>query len=179
MFCDGCGAAVQPGQAYCSGCGKQIVGVIRAMQMTRGRVAEHVQLLGILWLAISAINAVGGVVLYIVANTIFAPGRGGEGQAFLHPLLSHPWDIRPGKIGSGIYRRLWLDAARRMGPRAGAAIGLHFAVQYSLRYGDRRLHDLGAAARSAQSRNTKRWSHPGRPHSFFFSKKFSGVALEE
>lgn len=88
MFCDGCGAAVEAGQAFCSRCGKQIVGVIHAVQMTRGRVAEHVQLLGILWFAISAINAVGGVVLYILANTVFAPGRGGAGQAFLHPLMT-------------------------------------------------------------------------------------------
>src|ERR1700683_1803683 len=73
MFCDGCGAAVEAGQAFCSRCGKQIVGVIHAVQMTRGRVAEHVQLLGILWFAISAINA---------------RGRGGAGQAFLHPLMT-------------------------------------------------------------------------------------------
>jgi hypothetical protein len=88
MFCDGCGAAVQAGQSFCSRCGKQIVGVIHAMQPIRGKVAQHVQLLGILWLAISAFNVVGGVVLYIVANTLFAPGRGVGAPAFLHPLLT-------------------------------------------------------------------------------------------
>jgi phage shock protein PspC (stress-responsive transcriptional regulator) len=87
MFCDGCGAAVQPDQTFCSRCGKQIVGVIHSMLPVRGRVAGHVQLLGILWLAISAFNSVAGLVLYIVANTIFAPGRTG-GAAFLHPLLT-------------------------------------------------------------------------------------------
>lgn len=92
MFCDGCGTAVQPGQAFCSRCGKQFVGPSGAMQPLRGRVREHVQLLGILWLAISAFNAVGGVVLYIVANTLFAhPHQWGtqEGPpSFLRPLLS-------------------------------------------------------------------------------------------
>ncbi|HEY4904909.1 MAG TPA: zinc ribbon domain-containing protein [Candidatus Sulfotelmatobacter sp.] len=88
MFCDGCGSAVQAGQAFCSRCGKQIVGVIHTMLPVRGRVAEHIHLLGILWLAISAFNAVGGVALYIVANTVFAPGRGVGAPAFLHPLLT-------------------------------------------------------------------------------------------
>jgi hypothetical protein len=89
MFCDGCGTAVQPGQSFCSRCGKQIVGTmgsVAAMPARSTRVQEHVHFVGILWLAISAFNAVGGVALYIVANTIFAPGRG-TGPAFLHPLL--------------------------------------------------------------------------------------------
>ncbi len=88
MFCDGCGAAVEPGQAFCSRCGKQIVGVVHTMQPRHGRVAGHIQLLGILWLALSAFNAVGGVVVFIIANTVFAAGRGGGGQSFLHPLLT-------------------------------------------------------------------------------------------
>ena len=72
MFCDGCGSAVQPGQTFCSRCGKQIIGTTAVMQPRRGRVQEHVHLLSILWLAVSALHAVGGVVLYIVANTILA-----------------------------------------------------------------------------------------------------------
>jgi hypothetical protein len=87
MFCDGCGSAVQAGQAFCSRCGKQIVGTVTAMLVRPSRVQQHIHLLGILWLAISAFNAVGGVALYVVANTIFASGRFG-GPAFLHPLLT-------------------------------------------------------------------------------------------
>ena len=70
MFCDGCGAAVQPGQAFCSRCGKQIVGPVSAVYAMPGRVQQHVHLLGILWLAMSAFNAVGGLVLLIVSNTL-------------------------------------------------------------------------------------------------------------
>ena len=93
MFCDGCGGAVQPGQAFCSHCGKQIVGSVTALQPRRGRVQEHVHLLGIIWLAISAFNAVGGVVLYILANTLLAHlhEMGAPPEAptgFLRPLLS-------------------------------------------------------------------------------------------
>ena len=92
MFCDGCGAVVQPGQAFCSKCGKQIVGPVSVMQQRPGRVQSHVHLLGILWLAISAFNTIGGVILYVLANTLFAHlGEMGAPEAqtaFLRPLLS-------------------------------------------------------------------------------------------
>jgi phage shock protein PspC (stress-responsive transcriptional regulator) len=92
MFCDGCGAAVQPGQGFCSRCGKQIVGPLTATPPRRSRVQEHIHLLGILWLAISALNAVGGVILYIIANTLLAHlhemGAPEAPTGFLRPLLS-------------------------------------------------------------------------------------------
>jgi hypothetical protein len=72
MFCDGCGTAVQAGQGFCSKCGKQIVGPVAVMQSVPGRVHQHSHLLGILWLAVSAFNAVGGVILVVLANTLFA-----------------------------------------------------------------------------------------------------------
>jgi hypothetical protein len=88
MYCDGCGAPVQAGQAFCNRCGKQFVGPVTARQSSTGRVQRHVHLLGILWLAFSALNAIAGVALYIIANTLFAPGGGTGAPAFLHPLLS-------------------------------------------------------------------------------------------
>src|ERR1700687_3417045 len=93
MFCDGCGATVQPGQAFCSKCGKQIVGPISVMQQPRpGRVQAHVRLLGLFWLAFSAFNTVGAAVLYVVANTFFGHihpmGAPDAPTAFLRPLLS-------------------------------------------------------------------------------------------
>ena len=71
MFCDACGNTVQAGQAFCSKCGKQILGPIAVAGPLPGRVQSHLQLLGILWLAISAFNAVGGLILLVVANTLF------------------------------------------------------------------------------------------------------------
>lgn len=100
MFCDGCGTVVQPGQAFCSRCGKEIVGTVATMPARPGRVREHLHLLGILWFAVSAFNAVGGVVLYVVANTVFAPGRS-PGPAFLHPLLSTIGILVLGKAALG------------------------------------------------------------------------------
>jgi hypothetical protein len=92
MFCDGCGATVEPGQAFCSKCGKQIVGPISFMRPRPGRVQEHFRLLAFLWLALSSFNTIGGVVLYVVANTLLVHTRrpGGESgpPGFLTPLLS-------------------------------------------------------------------------------------------
>ena len=71
MFCDGCGSAVQPGQSFCGRCGKQMLGPVTALQLRPGRVQGHVHLLGILWLALSAFNGVAGLILFVVANTLF------------------------------------------------------------------------------------------------------------
>jgi hypothetical protein len=70
MFCDGCGAAVQTGQAFCSRCGKQIIGPVSLVYPMPGRVKKHIHLLGILWYAISALNAVGGLILLVVSNAL-------------------------------------------------------------------------------------------------------------
>ncbi len=80
MFCDGCGTAVQAGQAFCGKCGKQILGPVIVARPVQGRVQQHVHLLGILWLAISAFNAVAGVVLLILGTTLFPHLRELAGQ---------------------------------------------------------------------------------------------------
>jgi hypothetical protein len=89
MFCDSCGAALQVGQGYCTRCSKQVIGPVVAGS---GRVARHAHLLGILWIAYSALSLIGGVVLMIVSHTIFGPlglpsMRGGP-PMFIRPLLS-------------------------------------------------------------------------------------------
>jgi phage shock protein PspC (stress-responsive transcriptional regulator) len=88
MFCDGCGAAVQSGQAFCSKCGKHIIGPVSLVQARRGRVQEHVRLVGLFWLALSAFNTIGGVILYVIANTLLVHRVESGPPAFLTPLLS-------------------------------------------------------------------------------------------
>ena len=89
MFCDSCGEALQAGQGYCTRCGKQVIGPVTPGS---GRVARHTHLLGILWIAYSAISGIGGVVLMIVARTIFGPlglpSMPGGPPMFIRPLLS-------------------------------------------------------------------------------------------
>ncbi|HEX6805085.1 MAG TPA: zinc ribbon domain-containing protein [Terriglobales bacterium] len=90
MFCDQCGTPLQSGQKFCNRCGKEITGTTFGYPQ-RSRLHEHVRLLAILWFAFSALEAIGGVVLVVIANTIFL--RMGEMGAppetnFLHPLLT-------------------------------------------------------------------------------------------
>src|ERR1700727_399918 len=88
MFCDGCGSAMQAGQGFCSRCGKQIVGPVSFTIPFRGRVQEHLHLVGILWLSLSAFYVIGGMILLLMANTLLAPGGGAEAPFFVRPLLS-------------------------------------------------------------------------------------------
>ncbi len=90
MFCDSCGNALQAGQGFCSRCGKEVTGPRGISYPRPGRVQEHIRLLGILWLALAALEITGAFVLFIVANTIFIRMSSGNPRAseFLHPLLS-------------------------------------------------------------------------------------------
>jgi hypothetical protein len=88
MFCDKCGSAVQADQRFCSRCGKQFAEPPMVGYPRTSRVREHIRLLGILWMAISAFNAVGAVVLYVLANTLFVHLRENGGAVWLHPFLS-------------------------------------------------------------------------------------------
>ena len=64
MFCDGCGARLSEEQRFCPSCGKA-AGPIPLMPV-KGRIAGHVRLVGILWLALSAVHLIPGVVLLAV-----------------------------------------------------------------------------------------------------------------
>ncbi len=94
MFCDQCGGQLQAGDARCGRCGKTVLGLI---ELRRSRVREHVRLVGILWMAYSALHVVAGVALLIVAQVIFGGPNGGfhipngpppEVTIWLRPLLS-------------------------------------------------------------------------------------------
>ncbi len=91
MFCDQCGTQLQTGQQRCVSCGKPVLGPVG---YRRNRVQEHVRLVGILWIAYSALSLVGGIVLYVVAHTLFGNvihipnGPPPELTSWLRPLLT-------------------------------------------------------------------------------------------
>src|ERR1700722_679038 len=91
MFCDQCGAHLETGEPRCGRCGRTVLGPIA---LRRSRVREHVRLVGILWLAYSALHVVIGVVVLVVARTVFAhamhlhPGPPPEVSVWLPPLLT-------------------------------------------------------------------------------------------
>jgi hypothetical protein len=61
MFCERCGTKLADAQSFCPVCGKAMGRV--PLMPTESRIAGHVRLLGILWLAISAVRLIPGVVL--------------------------------------------------------------------------------------------------------------------
>jgi hypothetical protein len=81
MFCNFCGNALYENQTVCSKCNNAIV------RGGASRVEHHLKLLGIFWIADAVLHVIGGCVLLIVANTIFARSSEAEHPAFLHPLL--------------------------------------------------------------------------------------------
>jgi hypothetical protein len=91
MYCDQCGAQLQSGEPRCGRCGKTVLGLV---ELQRSRVREHVRLVGILWMAYSALHAVGGVAVIIVARVIFGHmihipnGPPPEVVVWLRPILS-------------------------------------------------------------------------------------------
>ena len=91
MYCDQCGGLLQHGQLRCVKCGKPVVG---PSEQRQSRVQEHIRLLGILWMAYSSLIVLGGIVLLIVANTLFGRvihlpnGPGPEVTSWLRPFLT-------------------------------------------------------------------------------------------
>ena len=75
MFCDACGTMLVENQRFCASCGKALIGAVPLMPV-RSRLAGHIRMLGILWLAISAFRLIPGLALL----TIF-----GSGSRFLPP----------------------------------------------------------------------------------------------
>ena len=59
MFCDKCGTSLNDTQAYCPSCGKPMRGAPPSPAPAQSRVTGHVRLLGIFWLAYSAIQLMG------------------------------------------------------------------------------------------------------------------------
>ncbi len=58
MFCNHCGAKLDPSRKFCDSCGKEVV--TAPVPLPSSRVARHVQLLAILWLAFSAMRLLRG-----------------------------------------------------------------------------------------------------------------------
>ena len=88
MYCERCGAPLQPDQKFCGNCSMPIVG---AAAYGGGRVGRHLHLLAILWLVYGAFELVGAGIIMLVANTIFGGfmplGPPRPVPLFIHPLL--------------------------------------------------------------------------------------------
>jgi hypothetical protein len=61
MFCDRCGARLSDPASFCPTCGKAVR--LASLMPVQNRIAGHVRLLGILWLALSAFHVIPGLIL--------------------------------------------------------------------------------------------------------------------
>ena len=84
MFCDRCGTALQEFQRFCPKCGKG-VGAVPLMPV-ESRIAGHVRLLGIFWLAISAFRLLPGLALVSIFRYGFPFYTSGV-PGFVHGLM--------------------------------------------------------------------------------------------
>ena len=88
MFCTQCGASVQPGQKFCGSCGTSaappgptVASFVAPAPSSSsgspslGRVARHVRMLGVLWIAFSAIRFFRGGGRLIGARVVGIMGR--------------------------------------------------------------------------------------------------------
>jgi len=74
MFCHMCGGALQPGTQFCPSCGRSVNAV--PLMPAQGRIAGHVRLLGILWLALSAFHLIPGLLLYSIFGNAWSAWAG-------------------------------------------------------------------------------------------------------
>lgn len=65
MYCSVCGHALTPAGAFCPECGKPAG--TRPLAPAEGRIGGHIRLLGILWLTLSAVRIIPGLVLVLLA----------------------------------------------------------------------------------------------------------------
>ena len=94
MYCDSCGVPLTAGQSFCQRCGKAIVG---ATAPGSGRVARHAQMLGILWIAYSALLVIISMFMVVIFQHVLPaiiraqPPSGGPPPevvlGFIRPLM--------------------------------------------------------------------------------------------
>ena len=72
MFCTRCGRQMPDNENFCPSCGNQLKAAAGTPLMPRqNRIAGHIRLLGILWLAVSTFRLVPGMILLIMLDNGF------------------------------------------------------------------------------------------------------------
>lgn len=122
MFCDRCGAQVDENQNFCPACGKTLKPTVAAVGV-QPRVAGHIRLLGILWLAYSGIHLIPGLFLMTLFNGPMSP-LPPDAPAFLPHLLSGIGMLLTGASAVGLIAGWgllnWKDWARTLSLVLGA-----------------------------------------------------------
>jgi hypothetical protein len=83
MFCVRCGKPMRAAETFCSSCGRAVRDI--PLMPTQSRIAGHVRLLGIFWIAISTFRILPGLILGAIfgATDDFPPGA----PEFVHQIV--------------------------------------------------------------------------------------------
>jgi hypothetical protein len=91
MYCDACGARLEDGQSFCRTCGKGVgtapVARVPTVPPPVNRVAAHLRVLAVLWIARAVLLLIPGLFLLVFTRGRFPSGMPEDMQGFLHPLL--------------------------------------------------------------------------------------------
>lgn len=136
MFCDRCGTQISDPANFCPNCGK--AARVTPLMPVRSRIAGHIRLLGIFWLALSAFHLIPGLTLVSLsgAGMWFLPP---EVPGFVHAILSVVgWVLLTGGIlglitGWGLLQRepwartlaLVMGCLSLFNPPFGTALGIY------------------------------------------------------
>jgi hypothetical protein len=86
MFCGRCGAQAHEGQLFCNSCGEALPSKAGPQSQPKGRVARHLQVLGILWVVFSVFRLLPGLGLLGLTSGRF-PFLPFHLQGFILPFL--------------------------------------------------------------------------------------------
>jgi zinc-ribbon domain len=81
IYCVRCGREIQENDSFCPSCGKPVRDV--PLMPAHNRIAGHLRLLGILWIALSAFRFAGGTIMVNIFDHGFPP----DIPPFVHNLL--------------------------------------------------------------------------------------------
>jgi len=70
MYCDRCGAQLPDTAAFCTACGKPVLGPVPHARL--GRLARHIQPVAILWLIYGGLHVLAGFAVWMV-GTVMLP----------------------------------------------------------------------------------------------------------
>ncbi len=85
MFCSRCGAQMQPSQATCSNCGRQVGDLVRAVAYTR--LDRHLPIVSGLWIAVGGLFGIPAIFLVLFGSQARLIFRGHEPFGELFPVF--------------------------------------------------------------------------------------------
>lgn len=70
MFCNHCGAPLQPDYLVCPRCGKELQAGAPVAPVAPSRLEQHLRTLGVLWMIVGAVTLVPALVLLLLSSVV-------------------------------------------------------------------------------------------------------------